>query len=912
FVLFSKSYRDRVAGIAALYAKMSSAEQEQRALAEALRDITATLSSTLDMQVVMTRILDNVGRVVPHDLADIALIDGDSARVAYARGWSPEEEAVLRAHRLPLSATSLHEMLTNNAALVIADTYTYPGWVKLTPGIRSYVAAPMRVHGQTIGFLRLTSVKAGFFSADHARYLQAFADQAAIAIRNAQVFSAEREQRALAEALRDSLATLSSTLDLDVVMRHILDNVGRVVPHDWADISLIEGDVVRLAYLRGWSSEEEVPLKAHRLSVNASGYKQMLEKNEPLIIADTYSDEGWIKLTPQIRSYVAAPMRVHGQTIGFLQLTSAKVGFYVPDQARYLQAFADQAATAIRNAQVFSAEQEQRALAESLRDSLAALNSTLNLDMVMRRILENVGRVVPHDWAHILRIEGDNARMAYSRGWSTEEEVEIKKVRLPLSAPGVADLLKENAAPAIVPDTNNYPGWIHISPKMRSYAGAAIRVRGQVTGFLELLSTTPGFYGPIYAERLQAFADQAAIAIENAQLYAESLRHADELQGRVERRTAELQRSKDHVEAILNNSSDAILVALDDGSISQANPAFSNLFGYQPDEVPGLSLSMIVEPRYVAALENAIHAAIRENGPVNLELDARSKTGLAFSAEIGMARISNHTDEDWQQKPVEIVCSVRDISSRKRSEQELRRAFEKEKELGEIKSRFVSMASHDLRTPLTVILSSTDLLERFVDPQQVNTTSNDLEKFFTRIRTSVRQMAHLVDDVLTFNKADAGKQEVHRELIDLKSFAQDILEEMTLTAKPQHELKMTLPREDTSLITDRQLLRQILVNLLDNALKYSPHGGEIRFDVRVVGDQVVFQVQDNGIGIPEGDQPHLFEVFHRAANVGTIPGTGLGMPITKRAVDALGGTISFESKVSAGTAFTVSIPINPR
>src|SRR5262249_53129093 len=157
-------------------------------------------------------------------------------------------------------------------------------------------------------------------------------------------------------------------------------------------------------------------------------------------------------------------------------------------------------------------------------------------------------------------IEGDSARLAYSHGWSPEEEVELRKSRLPLTAPGVTHLLKENAPPFYVPDTTTYPGWLTVFPEMRSYAGAAIRVRGRVIGFLDLVSATKGFYNAQHASRLQAFADQAAVAVQNAQLYAESRHHAEELQSRVEHRTRELQRSKDHVEAILNNSSDAILV----------------------------------------------------------------------------------------------------------------------------------------------------------------------------------------------------------------------------------------------------------------------------------------------------------------------------------------------------------------
>ncbi|MEP7286210.1 MAG: ATP-binding protein [Chloroflexota bacterium] len=188
-----------------------------------------------------------------------------------------------------------------------------------------------------------------------------------------------------------------------------------------------------------------------------------------------------------------------------------------------------------------SAEREQRVLAEALRDSAAALTSTLDFETLMKRMLENVGRVVPHDSANILLIEGDYARAAYWNNYSDDYNEFIGAAKLPLNSHILREMI-ETSAPLLVSDTTTNPDWINVPQTawIRSYVSAPLRAHGLIIGFLNLDSGTPGFFTHAHAERLLAFADQAAVAIENAQLYAEIRRHATTLEQRVEERTAEL------------------------------------------------------------------------------------------------------------------------------------------------------------------------------------------------------------------------------------------------------------------------------------------------------------------------------------------------------------------------------------
>lgn len=242
---------------------------------------------------------------------------------------------------------------------------------------------------------------------------------------------------------------------------------------------------------------------------------------------------------------------------------------------------------------------------------------------------------------------------------------------------------------------------------------------------------------------------------------------------------------------------------------------------------------------------------------------------------------------------------------------EVVRALEQEKELNELKSRFLSMASHEFRTPLTTILSSSELLQRYAQrlPEEKQKTHHQ------RIQTSVRHMTTLVDQVLTVEKNRTGHTQFSPVAIDLASFCADIVDEFRLGAAAQHHLTLQLEGTDgdgcIQVEMDPELLRRILHNLLSNAVKYAPASTQISLRVSQCGEKTHFFVSDEGIGIPQQDQARLFQFFHRAANVGVISGTGLGLYIVKQAVNQHGGNIRVESEEGKGSAFYVELPTTP-
>lgn len=246
-----------------------------------------------------------------------------------------------------------------------------------------------------------------------------------------------------------------------------------------------------------------------------------------------------------------------------------------------------------------------------------------------------------------------------------------------------------------------------------------------------------------------------------------------------------------------------------------------------------------------------------------------------------------------------------DITERKRSEAELRQALVKEKELSELKSRFVTNTSHEFRTPLTTILSSSELLEHYRHqwPEEKQLTH------IHRIQKSVKHMTQLLNDILIIGKAEAGRLEFKPALINLELFCHELAEELQLNGKNQHEISLNYQGNLSQVLLDAKLLRHILTNLLSNAMKYSPHGSTIELFYACQDCQAIFRVQDQGIGIPAEDQTRLFESFHRATNVGNIQGTGLGLSIVNKCVQVHGGEIAVHSQVGNGTTFTVKLPL---
>ncbi|MEM7772584.1 MAG: HAMP domain-containing sensor histidine kinase [Cyanobacteria bacterium P01_A01_bin.37] len=246
------------------------------------------------------------------------------------------------------------------------------------------------------------------------------------------------------------------------------------------------------------------------------------------------------------------------------------------------------------------------------------------------------------------------------------------------------------------------------------------------------------------------------------------------------------------------------------------------------------------------------------------------------------------------------------IREGKKIEDEMRRALQVERELNELKSKFVSIVSHEFRTPLTVLRTSVEILEKYGHLASDEKKQN----YYQRIRSAITNMTQLLEDVLVVGRAEAGKLDFKPCPIDLEPFCEEIVEEIQHGVGVAHNIVFQCEKNLADVQLDPNLLRPILTNLLSNAVKYSDKGCQVDFSVKQEESNLLFVIADQGIGIPKDDQPHLFQLFHRASNVDTIRGTGLGLAIVQQCVTRHHGHVKFESHENVGTTFYVRLPIH--
>jgi PAS domain S-box-containing protein len=289
----------------------------------------------------------------------------------------------------------------------------------------------------------------------------------------------------------------------------------------------------------------------------------------------------------------------------------------------------------------------------------------------------------------------------------------------------------------------------------------------------------------------------------------------------------------------------------------------------------------------------------RSNGSVQeVEVQARSRRGTVHTLLLSAEIIEINRDPH-------LLIFAMDITQRKQAEAELLKTLAREKELGQLRSKFVSMVSHEFRTPLGIIQSSAEILEDYLDQLQPAEREDHLQS----IRNNTRRMAGIMEEVLLVGSFDAGKMEFKPAPLDLPSFVQGLVNEVSSITNRRCPIELSLAKMPDGIELDARLLRHIFTNLLTNAVKYSDPGRAVQFEIKRAGPEIVCTVRDQGIGIPEADREWLFNAFHRGHNVDDRPGTGLGLVIVKRCVDLHGGRISVESRVGEGTAVTIGLPV---
>jgi PAS domain S-box-containing protein len=405
--------------------------------------------------------------------------------------------------------------------------------------------------------------------------------------------------------------------------------------------------------------------------------------------------------------------------------------------------------------------------------------------------------------------------------------------------------------------------------------------------------------------------------------------------------------TSDAFREIFQSASEGIIMVNPSGQIIMANPVSEKMFGYEPGELIGQSIDILLPQSKRSAhvsMRNHFnaHPSPRKMG-VGRDLTGCRKDQSEFPVEISLSYkvINDETlvmafiiditerkkaEEALRQSEEQLLVYAgelerkvmtrtealnrsileleREISDRKKAEEDARKALEKERELNELKSKFVSIASHEFRTPLSTILSSSSLINQYIAKGE----NDKAVRHIQRIKSSVNHLTGILNDFLSLGKLEEGRIDVMPETLSLPQFLGDIREEMSPVLKEGQHIEMVAEGAEKTLNSDPRILRNILFNLLSNASKYSDAGKTITLKVSYHAEDLTISVQDQGIGIPETEVKHLFDRFFRASNATNIQGSGLGLNIVRKYLDLLNGTIGFSSQLNKGSIFTVTLP----
>ncbi len=386
-------------------------------------------------------------------------------------------------------------------------------------------------------------------------------------------------------------------------------------------------------------------------------------------------------------------------------------------------------------------------------------------------------------------------------------------------------------------------------------------------------------------------------------------------------------------EALFNYASIGILVTNQDGIITMVNNFALEQFGYNREELLGQQVEILIPQRvhhkHVDHRHRYNHHPQSRPMGIGLDLFAVSKDGTEFPVEISLSHYSNEegsfviayinniterkkAEENIEKlnNELEEIVEERTLQLRKaltdleQSKEELTIAFGKEKELGDMKSRFVSMASHEFRTPLSTILSSAFLIKHYSEEQDQPIRNKHLQ----RIVNAVSLLTDTLNDFLSVGKIEEGKIQVKYTTFEPEDFVAVIIQEMQGLVK-EHQTITYQHTGNKTVTLDTSLLKHIIMNLFGNAIKFTKAGGNISLQTHATPDSFQFKITDNGIGMSQEDQHHLFERFFRGANVSNIQGTGLGLHIVQKYTEMLHGSIACESKLGEGTTFQIIFPL---
>ncbi|WP_075348802.1 PAS domain S-box protein [Algoriphagus marinus] len=577
----------------------------------------------------------------------------------------------------------------------------------------------------------------------------------------------------------------------------------------------------------------------------------------------------------------------------FFRLFSRFVGYIISNQKNRKELEKEQEVLKTKNTEL--AQQQQ--FLSSINSFVNTLLEQEDIYTIAWEIAENVIEKFGFSDC-VIYVLNDEKKVLEQLAAYGETKTKGRKILNPITIPfgeGVVGWVANNGKAEIIKDTRQDSRYIPDDQVRLSEICVPIIYEGKVLGVIDSEHDEVNFFNQKHLETLQTIANLAATRIKNAK--AKRKQEAAEL---------ELRESEKKLRTIIESALDAIITIDEQGIIQEWNPRAEEIFGWSAEESIGKDLtSNIIPNQHHSSHHNGMKKYLKTGiGPVlnqRIEVTAMRKSGEEFPIELSIIPIIRgeiHT----------FTAFIRDITLAKKTKDEMEKSLAKERELNELKSRFVSMTSHEFRTPLTTIKQNVDLISYQLEASAPNAKAT-FDRYFDRIDSEIGRVTNLMNDILLLGKIEAGKVEISKRPGDLVKLAEQCIQKICLGRLDQRGIILETKGVERLVPMDMQLMEHILTNIMSNALKYSPDAKDPELSISFNSlSEVLISCKDQGIGIPKKDQKGLFSSFYRATNVKNIQGSGLGLSIVKEFVLMHGGTIQVISDTNQGSTFNISIP----
>ncbi len=851
--------------------------ERTRASLDLLYAISRELTAQLDLRELLQRVLqltlENVGAASGSIL--VLDEDGDVAEGALAYGGRVHN------HTADQLADTFERGLAgwvveNRKSALVKNTNEDERWLRrpsleAETAARSAISVPLLARHRVVGALTLVHPTAGRLTEDDLALLTVIADQAGIAVENARLFMAEQERRRFASTLQEIARIISSALEPELVFPQVLEQLERLIEYDSASIFVVEGDSLRLVAARGFEDNEAIiglslPLTQEMLA------SRMLESGELMLVDDVQTESAWLRTDAlpeggRIRSWIGAPLVVRERVMGLLNVDSHHPGTYGPRDVEVVGAFATHAATAISNAQLFAESQQQLDATVSLAETARVVTASLELGEVLQRILLQTIRALSVESASLALIDEETGDLIFKVAIGEGAEALIG-YRLPRGE-GIAGWVAEHGEVQVVPNVKEDARFHdnvdkEIGFDTRVLACVPIRVQRETIGVLEAINPKRGEFTPESVELLKGIAGLAGTAISHAQLFAET------------------QAARQRYAGLFEDNVDPILLTDLTGEISDANNRAEAFLGYERSELLGQAVLGLHAP--VDSEEPLVDLEQLNPGQsASYEAHASHQSGQRLPVEVHVKRI------DIEKQPF-LQWILRDISERLA--------------LDELRTDLTSMIFHDLRSPLGNVISSLEVLQASL-PKDDETVQSVLA---IAIRSS-RRTSRLVESLLDLGQLETGQAVLHKSAASIGALIADAVEEVHPVAEAKgHMLQFELDPALEPIEVDGEMIRRVVINLLENAIKYTPVGGQIHVSAAVEEAAIRVSVRDTGPGIRPEDRQRVFNKFARVQEEGRPKGLGLGLAFCRLAIEAHEGRIWVESDEGGGSTFSFNLP----